>query len=268
MIGLWRNRVPKVSIITAVYNAEQYLHESLDSVFAQTFTDFELILVDDCSTDNSKEILIKYTDHPNVRLLLNKYNEGCPVSRNRAFLEAKGEYIAIHDADDISLPSRLERQVEYLDKHPKIDFLGSHAIKISQTGAIIGNMVYPPPDTVGAFRVITRYKLNPIIDPSSMSRKKVILENGGYVMTAELRTSPDFHLWCRLLAKGYQLANLQFPLIKYRINPEGVTIKDRNERLEATDLIWASFRRKSFPTIELREDLFQQDSYTEYTKKE
>lgn len=256
----------KLSIITTIFDVEHYLRESLDSVFSQSFKDFELILVNDGSTDKSRDIMLEYAKHPNVRLLENQYNEGIPVSRNRALLAAQGEYVAIHDGDDVSLPDRFAKEVDFLDQHSDVDILGGYAIKISHTGEFLGNMCYPPTGTAEAFMVITRYKLNPIIDPSCMYRKDVVLENGGYSMVPELRTALDFHLWCRLLVKGHKLANLQEPLIKYRINPHGVTRTETETMVEATDLIWASFRRKSFDDVALRKDLFEQDSFTEYDK--
>jgi glycosyltransferase involved in cell wall biosynthesis len=258
--------MPKLSIITTVYNVEEYLRPSLESVFAQTFSDFELILVNDGSTDHTRDILLEYMERPNVRLLENRYNEGIPVSRNRALLAASGEYVAIHDGDDISLDHRFEKEVAFLDENPDIGFMGGHAIKISAAGEKIGSMHYPPATTPEAFMIVTRYKLNPIIDPSCMYRRQLILDNGGYSMDPEIRTALDFHLWCRLLCKGVKLANLQEPLIKYRINPKGVTRTENDTMVQTTDLIWATFRRKRFPNQVLDASLFEQDSYTEYVK--
>jgi len=248
--------MPKLSIITTCYNAQDYLKDSLDSVFNQPFTDFELILVDDCSTDDSKKIMAQYVDRPEVILLENEHNEGVPVSRNRALLAAKGQYIAIHDADDISLPHRFSTEVQFLDSHPSVTFMGGYAIKINHAGSMIGSMVYPPKTTEDAFKVIIRFKLNPIIDPTCMFRREDILKLGAYSMEPELRTVQDFHLWCRLLVNGHKLANLSEPLIKYRINPEGVTRTRQQEMLEATDMVWASFKRKNFPDMKLRPDYF------------
>lgn len=252
--------MPKVSVITTVYNAVDYIGESLDSIFAQTFQDFEIIIVDDCSTDGTTPILQEYADtHENAVLIKNTQNQGCFYGRNRALVEAKGEYVAVHDADDISLPQRLEKEVRLLDRHKEIVFVGGFAVRISQTGEEIGSMVYPPLDTRGAFMVITRFKLNPIIDPSSVYRREVILKHGGYNLEPKLRTVADFELWCRLLCHGHRMANIQEPLIKYRINPKGVTRTENQTMVEATDLVWAQFRRKSFSDPVLDTELFEQD---------
>lgn len=257
----------KLSIILTAYNAQDYIQESLESIFSQPpDCEFEVILVNDGSIDLTRKFLVDCTDRPNVRLLENATNEGIPVSRNRALLVCQGDYVAIHDADDISLPGRFHRQVEYLDTHPEIDFMGGHAIKISMTGETIGSMVYPPKDTQHAFGIITRFKLNPIIDPSCMYRREIVIQNGGYTMDPELRTVLDFELWCRLLVRGHRLANIQEPLIKYRINPKGVTRTENDTMIKATDLVWGSFRRRSFKNIKLKPESFQKDSFTEYTK--
>jgi glycosyltransferase involved in cell wall biosynthesis len=256
--------MPKVSVITTVYNAEKYIHESLDSIFNQTFQDFELILVNDCSTDNTESVLQEYVDkHNNITLVKNDSNRGVFYGRNRGLLLAQGEYVAIHDADDVSLPERLEKEVSFLDRHQKIVFVGSYALRISQTGEEIGSMVYPPRDTGGAFSVITRFKLNPIIDPSSMYRREIILNHGGYTLDPALRTVADFELWCRLLCHGCLMANIQEPLIKYRINPKGVTRTENQTMMEATDLVWARFRRKHFTDPDLSTELFEQDIFGE-----
>lgn len=257
---------PKLSIITCVFNADRYLNESLDSIFNQTFKDFELILINDSSTDKTSEIIQTYAHHPEVIVLENKRNEGVPYSRNRGFLKAQGEYIAIHDADDISLPDRLKKQVTFLDKNPNITMTGGHAIRISDGGKILGSMTYPPKHTREAFHVIARYKLNPIIDPSSMFRRQPILDIGGYRMEPEFRTVQDFDLWCRLLVKGHLLYNFQEPLIKYRINPKGVTRLKKQEQTEATDIVWATFKRKNFPNVVLRPESYQQKSIIDLIK--
>lgn len=253
----------KLSVITTVFNAVPHLRTSLDSLYAQSFTDYEVILVDDGSNDGSEEILREYLNKPNTRLLKNANNEGIPISRNRALLIARGEYVAIHDGDDISLETRLQKEVEYLDTHPDICVVGTYAYKINQGGKVMGTMSYPPTETTEAFRIIKSYKLNPIIDSSCMYRRNVILSQGGYSMAPDMKTSLDLHLWCRLLCKGYKLSNIQEPLIKYRINPKGVTQTQHKEMLEATEKIVATFRRNNFEDLVLIESFFNKDYYTE-----
>jgi glycosyltransferase involved in cell wall biosynthesis len=252
---------PKLSIITTIYNAERYVQESLDSIFSQPFSDFELILVNDGSTDKTRDIILQSLNRPNVRLLENKYNEGIPVSRNRALLEARGKYVAIHDADDVTLPQRFIKQVKMLDSRKEIVAVGTHAIKINASGQVIGSMVYPPKTTEQAFRMIMQIKLNPIIDPSCMYRKDMIIDYGGYPMDPEFLTVPDFHLWCRLISNNHRIANIQERLIKYRVNPKGVTRTRNAEMVQATNKVWASFKRRNLKKLPLRADYFQSDSF-------
>lgn len=254
----------KLTIITTAFNAEQYIETSLNSLLDQSYQDFELIMVDDGSSDQTQSIMLKYKDKfKKCRFLVNKFNEGIPVSRNRALLIAEGEYIAIHDADDVSFKDRFLKEIQHLDKNNSTVVVGSYAMKINHSGELIGSMVYPPLDTVGAFSVITRYKLNPIIDPTCMFRKDIIMKHGAYSMVPEIVTALDFELWCRLLCHGYLVSNIAEPLISYRINPNGVTRTRNKEMVEATDMIWSRFRRKNFEDPKLRAEMFQQDCYTE-----
>lgn len=253
-----------LSVICTCYNASQYLKESLDSLLNQKFNEFELILVDDGSSDNTRSILLDYKNKfQNCKVLVNKYNEGVPISRNRAILDSAGSYIAIHDADDISLPDRFQKQIEYFQKNTALDILGSYAYKISSNGELTGSLVYPPKDTFGAFFVINRYKLNPIIDSSSMFKKETFIKYGGYSMLDETKNAQDFELWCRLLCHGCKLENIQEPLIKYRINPNGITRTKHKEMRDATDLIWSRFKRKTFSDPNLNRNIFQEDSFFE-----
>ena len=254
----------RVSIVTSIFNAEKYLEESLSSIVNQTFQDFEIILIDDGSTDGSINILSDFFHkHNNSRLLINKTNQGIPTSRNRALLIAKGEYIAIHDGDDISLPDRLEKEVDYLEQNPDIDVVGAHAYKINYSGSLLGTMSYPPKQTEDFFRVIKRHRLNPIIDPSCLYRKKAIIDNGGYTMDDKFMTVLDMYLWCSLLNNGHHMANIQEPLIKYRINPEGVTQTRTSAMFGATDDLISSFIANTLQPNILSSVMFEQEIFTE-----
>ena len=114
----------KVSVLIPVYNGAPFLKEALDSILNQTFTDFELILLNDASPDNSEEIIKQYNDD-RIRYYRNKKNLGISASRNKLMDLAQGEYWVIMDNDDISLPFRLEEQVKFIDKHSDITMAGS-----------------------------------------------------------------------------------------------------------------------------------------------
>src|SRR5258708_7569819 len=115
---------PLISVIMPVYNAAPFVREAVESILAQTLGDFELIMIDDASTDGSPEILARFTD-PRCRLLTNANNLGAAETKNRGIAEARGEFLAFLDADDVATPQRLARQLEWLRAHPAVGLLGS-----------------------------------------------------------------------------------------------------------------------------------------------
>jgi glycosyltransferase involved in cell wall biosynthesis len=117
-------QLPRLSVITAVYNGEKYLAETVESVLNQTFSDFEYIIIDDCSTDNSVDLIQSFKDS-RIKLLRNAKNERLVVTRNTALEIAKGEYVALTDQDDVSVRTRFSRQVSELDKNEKLGLVGS-----------------------------------------------------------------------------------------------------------------------------------------------
>src|SRR5882672_2663017 len=128
---------PKVSVLLPVWNAERYLAGSIESVLDQTFADFELLIVDDASTDGSRALIERYRDR-RIRLVENEKNLGVTRSLNLGLERARGRYVARADADDLCAPERLERQVAFLDAHPEVALVASCARWIDEHGAEIG----------------------------------------------------------------------------------------------------------------------------------
>ena len=222
---------PLVSVITTVYNCERYIKSSLESVLNQTFQDFELILVNDGSTDKTWDIACSFDD-PRIVFCNNNENRHIPLRRNEAIELSKGELLAVHDGDDESLPGRLAQQVDFMKENPNIFCLGGHAIKIDTRGEVTGIMNYPPAGYSGIVESYYRGK-NPIIDPTSMFRKADFIELGCYSLDPDIFTVQDFDLWGRAILAGKKFENMQFPLIRYRVNPEGVTRKRQSEMISA-----------------------------------
>ncbi len=245
--------MPKVSIIISVYNGEKYIKESINSVLSQTFTDFELIIVNDGSTDNTRSVISSASDK-RITLIDNEYNEGIFVSRNRAILRANGEYIAILDGDDVCMPDRIARQYNTLNTNKDIGFLGSHAIKIGPHGQLMGYMSYPPKTTQEARRCISQLNLNPIIDPTSMFRKDIFISHGGYSL--HLPHSMDYELWCRLLNHNVKMTNIQTPLLKYRVHDKSISTNKHDEMQEAALNIRAAFMLKKLEDPVLRVEFY------------
>src|SRR5208337_1568211 len=171
------NSEPRVSVVMAAYNAEKYLRQAVDSILSQTLADFELIVVDDASIDATRAVLESYSD-PRIRALYNPSNLGQCVSRNKALAAARGKYIAILDADDIALPTRLEKQAEWLDRHPEIGLLGSYAVTIDEQGKEHARWDYSPTDDA-AIKWALLFT-NVFIHSSVMMRKSVVNQTGGY----------------------------------------------------------------------------------------
>lgn len=250
----------KLSVITSVYNSEKYLKDSLDSLLSQD-QEFVLYLIDDGSEDNSYSIMDKYKGRfNNCVLIKNTKNKGIAYSRNKCLSMINTEYVAIHDSDDISLPSRFSKQINYLDSYSEVDVVGGFAHKIDLNNHSIGDMTYPSKNSIGCIISIIKYKLNPIIDPSCMYRYKSIVNVGGYNMNEEIANVSDFDLWCRLLSLGYNISNIEDFLINYRINPNGVTISKHKKVREATDIVWAKFKNKNYNRLAFDKNFFQEDS--------
>jgi hypothetical protein len=208
--------MPAVSIIVTVYNGQRYLAEALDSLWAQTYTDFELIVIDDGSTDATPQILDGYRD-PRLVRRTHPENQGIPSSANEGLALAGGALVARQDADDISMPERLAVQVAHMQAHPELGLLGTAFWQIDAAG-VTQRQVFPEP---APDRL--RWKLlfaNPICHSSTMYRRDLVERVGGYSMTNP--QASDYGLWVRMAAAG-PVANLPQPLVRYRMHAENVT---------------------------------------------
>ena len=125
---------PAVSVIMPAYNAEKYIGEAIESIRNQTFQDWELIIVEDCSTDNTLSVIETYLQDPRIKLFRNEQNVGIAGSRNKAIRLSSGKYIAVQDDDDLSLPDRLEKQTAFLDTHTTISAVAGHWMMVDETG--------------------------------------------------------------------------------------------------------------------------------------
>jgi len=243
---------PLVSIITTVYNGEKYLWESFLSIENQEFKNYEWIIINDGSTDSTLSLIKTFCEEiellngtkNNIKILDNIDNKGIPTRRKEAISIAKGKYIAIHDADDISLPHRFKKQVEFLEKHDDIFCVGGHAIEIDEKGGKRGERVYPPYSSQETIDIITskeRFHLNPIIDPSTMFRRNTYLKLGGYSLDKNIYLVPDYDLWLRAFLNGEKIYNLQDFIIKYRKHIKSRTGEKKKEMIKAHMLVWKNF---------------------------
>lgn len=190
---------PRVSIIIPVFNGERHIAEALDSVLNQTFESFEVIVVDDCSTDSTSKIVSQYLyADSRIRFIGLEVNSNLPsIPRNRGLLEAKGEYVAFLDHDDTWSPWKLDRQVKVLDSNPEIALVHSHLLTLADRGAWLGIRNLPNPLKLdSSYQALRRN--NVLICSAVVGRTKVFRLLGGFDERPELRSVEDYQLWLRI----------------------------------------------------------------------
>lgn len=205
------------------YNAAKYLREAIDSILAQTFTDFEFIIINDGSTDATRQIIQSYDD-PRIIYLENEHNSGICVTLNRGLDAARGRYIARMDSDDISLPERFARQVAYMDTHPDIGVLGTLVERISNDGSTID---YPPSENNPYKCKASLLFATCVAHPAVMMRTSILKDNNLYY-DDYFRGMEDYHLWWRL-SHYTMISNIQEVLLKYRLHQNQITQISINE---------------------------------------
>jgi hypothetical protein len=217
--------IPRVSVVMAVRDGASYLEKAVDSILAQTFTDFEFVIIDDGSTDSTPEVLQRYqAADPRVRVH-HQVNAGLTPSLNRGCGRARGPYLARMDADDVAFLDRLERQVEFLDRHPRVALVGSAVVRIDELGREIKRNVCPT-SHAEIIRALAEY--NCFTHPTVMLRKDMLAAVGGY--REAYRQAQDYDLWLRL-GERYELANLGDPLLYYRVYASQVSVRHLEQQI-------------------------------------
>jgi hypothetical protein len=204
----------------SVYNGQKYLREAIDSILGQSFKHFELLIIDDGSTDNSAAILSELARRDTrVRVITLPANGGLAAALNVGLHEARGIYVARQDADDLSLPERLGVQVRFLEERPHVHVVGSWGETIDESGRRLGQRRKQPTDwTAIRWRLLFA---NSFIHTSVLGRRKSLVAVGGY--DESLTTSQDYDLWSRM-AQTYELANMPHVLMEYRSHLGQVSI--------------------------------------------
>ena len=250
---------PLVSVVMPVFNTAVYVGEAIESILAQTYLNFEFIIIDDASSDNSIQVINTYQDQ-RIRLIVNKSNQGISLTRNRGMAEANGKYIAVFDSDDISLPHRLEKQVNFLEEHSDFGLIGGQVIPIGSDSNPVGHpwLVPTKADEMHILLLFT----NCFAQPSVMLRKSALPEKW---YDPSFTTAGDYELWTRLL-RSTKGSNLSEPLIRYRIHNKGITRRaDKANSLHSVKKIikeHLAYLGLSFSEEELI--LFQQFSRNSY----
>ncbi|MGE3261143.1 MAG: glycosyltransferase family 2 protein [Bacteriovoracia bacterium] len=212
--------MPLVTVLLPVYNAEKYLAEAISSVLAQTFTDFELLIVDDGSTDRSPEIIHGLRD-TRIRYLRNEENQKLIRTLNRGLKEAKGEFIARMDSDDICFPQRLERQLQFFRREPDTAVAGSFAIRIDEN-SVHGAVINRP---VGNDLARNVWLPTPLLHPTVMMRRSVV--DRGFIYDENCLHCEDYDFWIRIAKAGLRIENLPAPMLYYRVHGGGISFQNR-----------------------------------------
>ena len=222
------NNKPKISVLMPAYNAEKYIAESIESILNQTFTDFELIIVDDASKDSTWEIINRYSEKDTrIKAYRNEENIGVTKNRNSLIKKALGDYVAWQDADDISHPSRLELQHNFMQDNNNIGICGGYLEFFNQNGTIFIQK-YDEKD-VELRKKIFRY--SPVSQGVSMIRKNVFLFTGLY--NEQLDQAEDLEMTFRIGSR-YEFANIPLILLKYRKHTESISSKSILKNIKST----------------------------------
>lgn len=213
-----------ISVLMSVYNAEEYLRIAIESILNQTYTDFEFIIINDGSTDQSKAIINSYKDK-RIKLIDNVKNSGLVFSLNKGIDSAAGEYIARMDADDISLPERFEKQIEFLNKETDVALVSSSGTYIDENGIDKKYLEFP----VSAHLIFTYLFFgNPIIHTSVFIKTDVLRK---YKYKKDYYLAEDYFLWSQI-AKDHKVANIPEPLVKYRFHESSISLQKKFEQEE------------------------------------
>ena len=212
------NRNPAISVILPVYNAEAYVREAVESILAQNFTDFELIAINDGSTDGSGAILRELAARDTRIMLVERPNGGLVLALNDGIESARADLIARMDADDVAMPERFALQYARMVEEPELAVLGSFIRVMNKAGNIIRLGEYPLTPKAAACCL---ERGCPVIHPAVMMRRDAVLEAGGY--RKAFPHAEDYDLWLRMSDLGYAIANLPQLLLNYREHGANVT---------------------------------------------
>lgn len=213
-----KNKRIKISVIMSVYNGKDYLEQAVNSVLAQTYTEFEFVIIDDCSTDGSYEMLLSIAKLDNrVSLFRNETNQGLTKSLNLGVKFSKGDYIARMDADDICIPQRLEYQLSYILENREVDLLYADTVLIDKNSEVICDS-WRPNNINKVLSCLEKHNFIP--HPTVIFRKSTFNRIGGY--NENCRTGQDVDLWLRMRDQECHFGYLNKIVLMYRLNPSSV----------------------------------------------
>jgi glycosyltransferase involved in cell wall biosynthesis len=234
---------PKVTVLMPAYNADKYIGESITSVLEQSFTNFELLIINDGSTDDTEKIIRSFKD-PRI-VLTSQENKGVSAALNLGLSHARANYIARFDADDICLPNRLKVQYDFITAYPEYTIIGSAVEYMDADGHYI--FTHHPEGHLNEEIQQLKYTICPFIHSSVFYKKDAVVNNGGY--NEHAYTYEDHFLWVNIL-KNEKACNLSQALIKVRLNPESITIDERWRTRKFRSIKYATLKNKNITEAE------------------
>ncbi|GBO52273.1 glycosyltransferase [Pseudanabaena sp. lw0831] len=248
----------KVSVLLPVYNGGLTLSQAIASILCQNMTEFELIIIDDCSTDNSASIIRQYAEKDSrINPVFHDVNIGLARTLNEGLSLAQSDFVARMDQDDESLPQRLRIQHDYMHGHPEVTVVGSYVYHMGAKQEF-DRLVELPSEAEQIKQTLLQY--NCMYHPSVMMRRNKICDLGGY--QAEFKNAEDYDLWLRV-SKIYPLTNITEPLLRYRFSVTGMTLSRKWEQLFYVYLAQAchenEMRSMEFANLKAQEMLKKMD---------
>lgn len=227
----------------AAYNAADYISEAISSILQQTMEDYELLIVNDGSTDQTVEVVQSFVD-PRIRLIHNDKNMGLVFTRNRALEEARGEFIAVLDSDDIAVPERLGLQYEFMRQNPAVGLSSGHAALIDESGQTTGDQFVVPTGNNINKEVFFG---NPFINPAAIFKTEILKELKGY---RDFAPAEDFDFFLRVSEK-YPVGNIDHLLVQYRVHGRNTSaIQPGLTREIETQILKEMYKRWGMPVEE------------------
>jgi len=250
---------PLITVLMPAYNAAEYLNEAIESIINQTFTDFEFLIIDDGSSDNSIDIIKSYNDK-RIRLIENGENIKLIATLNKGINLSRGKYIARMDSDDISFPERLQKQFEYMESHPDIGALGTAFISFGEN--VYSETVYPADDF--DIRTGMLYKMQ-LCHPSAIIRKSVLIDNN-IIFSFDFPHAEDYEFFYRV-SRVSKLANLTDLLYKRRIHNKQVSkIYSETQKNKTLEIKFIQFQNINVDFNENQIEIFSEINYHHYKK--
>lgn len=248
---LFSELIPLITVLTPVFNSAHFLVETIESILAQSFTDYEFLLIDDGSTDDSLAIARQFEAiDPRIHVVSLEH-AGVVAAMNAGIQLARGQWIARIDADDLAQPDRLERQLQVVRAHPHLAAVGSHSHIIGQSGKVVGRHTFGP-TSIHEFEEVRNEEPIYLVHSSVMFSRAIALELGGY--RQEAFPADDIDLWTRM-ADHHPIVVIPEPLVSYRIHASSISSTRFDAQMESARRIGVNMarRRSGLPELSAEE---------------